>query len=61
MYLRCLANSVKELTKLLPEHLLFVVYYVEIQVSEDDLYDKMLGKCLTCAVMFAPGDNVIFV
>ena len=61
MYLRCLANSVKKLTKLLPEHEHFIVYFVEILVSEDDLYDKKLGKCLICAVMFAPGDDVFLI
>jgi len=53
----CLANSAKRSTKWLPENMNFNVYFVEILVSEDYLYDRNLGKvvCQMNAVMFAIG------
>jgi len=40
----CLAHSTKRSTKWLPEYLPLVVYFDEIVVLEDYLYDKISGK-----------------
>ena len=66
MYPGCLANSIKRSTEWLPEHVLFIIYFVENQVSEGYLYDmtKNLGNG-TChithmyAVMFAVGNVML--
>ena len=61
MYPGCSASS--KSTKWLREHMLYIIYFVEIQVSEDYLYNRNLGKLNVShhsvnAVMFAVGNVV---
>ena len=43
MYPCCLANSVTQSTKWLPEHVFFVLYFAEILILEDYFHQKNLG------------------